>query len=200
MDFRDSPDEAEFRSRIRSWLADQGDRIKRSHSDDGYWTFLGDWHQRPVRRRLLRASRGPSEYGGRELPPVYEVIVDEELAAAGAPPKPSLGYLIQGISRHGSDEIKDRFLPGLINGRDRWCQGFSEPDAGSDLAVAAHHGGARRRRVRHQRPQDLDELLRRRRVVHRARPHRSRRAQAQGHLGVRRADAAGRASSSGRCG
>ena len=65
---------------------------------------------------------------------MYEVIVDEELAAAGAPPKPSLGYLIQGISRHGSDEICDRFLPALISGRDRWCQGFSEPDAGSDLA------------------------------------------------------------------
>ena len=62
------------------------------------------------------------------------MIVDEELARAGAPPKPSLGYLIQGISHHGSESIKDRFLPGLINGRDRWCQGFSEPDAGSDLA------------------------------------------------------------------
>ncbi len=46
MDFRDSADEAEFRRRIRSWLAEQGDGIKRSHSDDGYWTALGDWHQR----------------------------------------------------------------------------------------------------------------------------------------------------------
>ena len=62
------------------------------------------------------------------------MIVDEELAAAGAPPKPGLGYLIQGITRHGSDEICERFLPALISGRDRWCQGFSEPDAGSDLA------------------------------------------------------------------
>ncbi len=65
---------------------------------------------------------------------MYEVIVDEELAAAGAPPKPGLGYLIQGITHHGSPEICDRFLPALISGRDRWCQGFSEPDAGSDLA------------------------------------------------------------------
>ena len=62
------------------------------------------------------------------------MILDDELAAAGAPPRPSLGYLVQGISTHGSDAIKDRFLPGLISGRERWCQGFSEPDAGSDLA------------------------------------------------------------------
>jgi alkylation response protein AidB-like acyl-CoA dehydrogenase len=65
---------------------------------------------------------------------VFDVIVDDELAAAGAPPRPSLGYLVQGITTHGSDAIKDRFLPGLISGRERWCQGFSEPDAGSDLA------------------------------------------------------------------
>ena len=133
MDFRDSPDEAEFRQRIRSWLAERGDTVKRSHSDDGYWTMLGEWHQQLYEAGFF-ALTWPAKYGGRELPPVYEVIVDEELARAGAPPKPSLGYLIQGISHHGSEAIKDRFLPGLINGRDRWCQGFSEPDAGSDLA------------------------------------------------------------------
>ena len=133
MDFRDSPDEAEFRQRIRSWLAERGDTVKRSHSDDGYWTMLGEWHQQLYEAGFF-ALTWPAKYGGRELPPVFEVIVDEELARAGAPPKPSLGYLIQGISHHGNEAIKDRFLPGLINGRDRWCQGFSEPDAGSDLA------------------------------------------------------------------
>jgi alkylation response protein AidB-like acyl-CoA dehydrogenase len=133
MDFRDAPDEARFRERIRAWLADQGESIKRSHSDEGYWASLGQWHQQLYDAGFF-ALAWPQRYGGRELPPVYEVIVDEELARAGAPPKPSLGYLIQGLSRHGSEAVKDRFLPGLINGRDRWCQGFSEPDAGSDLA------------------------------------------------------------------
>lgn len=134
MDFHDSADEAAFRQRIRQWLTEIGDSVHRSHSDDSYWTALGDWH-RTLYDAGFFALTWPTQYGGQELPPVYEVIVDEELALAGAPPKPSLGYLIQGISHHGSEAIKDRFLPGLINGRDRWCQGFSEPDAGSDLAA-----------------------------------------------------------------
>ena len=133
MDFRDSAEEAEFRSRIRAWLGEQGEMLSRAHSDDAYWSSLGEWHQRLYEGGFF-ALTWPAEYGGRELAPVYEVIVDEELARAGAPPKPSLGYLIQGISHHGSQAIRDRFLPGLINGQDRWCQGFSEPDAGSDLA------------------------------------------------------------------
>ena len=62
------------------------------------------------------------------------MILDEELTAAGAPPRPSVGYLVQGILRHGNEDVQRRFLPGLVSGRERWCQGFSEPDAGSDLA------------------------------------------------------------------
>ena len=62
------------------------------------------------------------------------MILDEELIAAGAPPRPSVGYLVRGLLEHGSAAVQQRFLPGLVSGRDRWCQGFSEPDAGSDLA------------------------------------------------------------------
>jgi alkylation response protein AidB-like acyl-CoA dehydrogenase len=76
----------------------------------------------------------PREYGGQELAPVYDVILDEELARGGAPPRPSLGYLVVGLGHHGSKELQQRFLPGMINGTERWCQGFSEPGAGSDLA------------------------------------------------------------------
>jgi alkylation response protein AidB-like acyl-CoA dehydrogenase len=72
------------------------------------------------------------------------VILDDELTAAGAPPRPSVGYLVQGILRHGNADVQRRFLPGLVSGRERWCQGFSEPDAGSDLAslrtFAERHG------------------------------------------------------------
>jgi alkylation response protein AidB-like acyl-CoA dehydrogenase len=133
VDFGDSPEEAAFRARLRAWLAEHNPGLPASSTDDEYWAHQAEWHCALFDGGFF-ALTWPKQYGGQELPPVYEVIVDEELAAAGAPPKPGLGYLIQGITRHGSSEICDRFLPALISGRDRWCQGFSEPDAGSDLA------------------------------------------------------------------
>jgi alkylation response protein AidB-like acyl-CoA dehydrogenase len=133
MDFRDSPAEAEFRLRLRAWLRDNNPGLPSSSTDDDYWAGAAAWH-RSLYDAGFFALSWPTEIGGQALSTVYEVIVDEELAAAGAPPRPSLGYLVQGLLEHGSEEIIRRFLPGIVNGRDRWCQGFSEPDAGSDLA------------------------------------------------------------------
>lgn len=133
MDFRDSPDEAEFRARLREWLAANNPKLPSSSTDDEYWARQAEWHTSLFDAGFFGLS-WPKRFGGHDLPTVFDVILDEELAAAAAPPRPSLGYLVQGISEHGSEEIKDRFLPGLINGKERWCQGFSEPDAGSDLA------------------------------------------------------------------
>ncbi len=134
MDFRDAPAEAEFRDRLRSWLADHNPGLPASSTDDEYWARQAEWHTALFEAGFFGLS-WPKEFGGHELPTVFDVILDEELAAAGAPPRPSLGYLVQGITTHGSAEIQRRFLPGLISGRERWCQGFSEPDAGSDLAA-----------------------------------------------------------------
>lgn len=131
MDFRDSPDEAAFRERLRSWLSLHAKEY--SGSGDEYWVRMADWHRALYEAGFFGLS-WPRDYGGQELPPVYDVIVDEELVRAGAPPRPSVGYLVFGIGRHGSDELRKRFLPGIINGTERWCQGFSEPGAGSDLA------------------------------------------------------------------
>jgi len=133
MDFRDSPAEAEFRARLRAWLAEHNPGLPTSSTDDEYWAQQADWHTSLYDAGFFGLS-WPSEYGGHDLPPVFDVILDDELAAAGAPPRPSLGYLVQGITVHASEAIKGRFLPGIISGRERWCQGFSEPDAGSDLA------------------------------------------------------------------
>jgi alkylation response protein AidB-like acyl-CoA dehydrogenase len=134
MDFADSPEESRFRHRLRAWLVDNNPGLPASSTDDDYWAGMAAWHQSLHGAGFFGMS-WPAEIGGQGLSTVFEVIVDEELAAAGAPPRPSLGYLVQGILAHGSGEIMRRFLPGIVNGRDRWCQGFSEPDAGSDLAA-----------------------------------------------------------------
>jgi alkylation response protein AidB-like acyl-CoA dehydrogenase len=133
MDFRDSEAESEFRLRLREWLPDNNPGLPTSSTNDDYWAGTAAWH-RSLHDAGFFGMSWPTAIGGQGLPAVYEVIVDEELAAAGAPPRPSVGYLVRGILEHGSEEIKERFLPGIVNGRDRWCQGFSEPDAGSDLA------------------------------------------------------------------
>ena len=131
MDFRDSPEEAAFRDRLRAWLAGRTGTFP--NSGDDYWSRQGEWH-RSLHGAGFFGLSWPKEYGGQALPPVYDVILDEELARAGAPPRPSLGYLVRGLGRHGSEELRRRFLPGMIDGTERWCQGFSEPGAGSDLA------------------------------------------------------------------
>ena len=133
MDFRDSPEEAEFRSRLRAWIAENNPGLPVSSTDDEYWARQAEWHTALYDAGFFGLS-WPSRFGGHDLPSVFDVILDEELAAAGAPPRPSLGYLVQGITTHASEAVQERFLPGLISGRERWCQGFSEPDAGSDLA------------------------------------------------------------------
>ncbi len=133
MDFGDSPAEAELRARLRAWLRDNNPGLPASSTSDDYWAGQAAWHRALYDAGFFGLS-WPRDIGGHDLPSVYDVIVDEELAAAGAPPRPSLGYLVHGILEHGNDDVRRRFLPGVVDGRDRWCQGFSEPDAGSDLA------------------------------------------------------------------
>ncbi|HJR26414.1 MAG TPA: acyl-CoA dehydrogenase family protein [Acidimicrobiales bacterium] len=133
VDFGDAPEEAAFRARFRAWLQEHDPGLPTSSTSDEYWEGQAAWH-----RSLYDAGffglTWPKRIGGHELPSVYDVILDDELAAAGAPPRPSLGYLVIGLLEHGSEDLQARFLPGIVNGRERWCQGFSEPDAGSDLA------------------------------------------------------------------
>jgi len=134
MDFSDSPAEAEFRRRFRAWLVANNPRLPASSTDDEYWAGQADWHRSLYDAGFFGLS-WPEDVGGHGLPSVYDAILDEELAEAGGPPRPGIGYLVHGILRHGNDDIKQRLLPGLVSGRERWCQGFSEPDAGSDLAA-----------------------------------------------------------------
>jgi len=134
VDFSDSPDEAAFRARLRDWLRDNNPGLPASSTSDAYWAGQASWHHALFDAGFFGLS-WPKAIGGHELPSVYDVILDEELATAGTPPRPSLGYLVQGILEHGNADIQARFLPGIVSGQERWCQGFSEPDAGSDLAA-----------------------------------------------------------------
>ena len=134
MDFADSPTEADFRARLRTWIATNNPGLPASSTDDAYWRGQASWHRSLYDSGFFGLS-WPTEIVGQGLPSTFDAIVDDELAAAGAPPRPGLGYLVHGILEHGNDDIKARFLPGIVNGRDRWCQGFSEADAGSDLAA-----------------------------------------------------------------
>jgi alkylation response protein AidB-like acyl-CoA dehydrogenase len=131
MDYRDSAEEEAFRNRLREWLAERAGTY--ATSGDEYWAQQAAWHQELYAAGFLGLS-WPRAHGGQDLPPVYDVILDEELARARMPARPGLGYLVTGLGRHGSTELCTRFLPGMIDGTERWCQGFSEPDAGSDLA------------------------------------------------------------------
>lgn len=133
MDFGDSPEEAAFRERLRQWLRSHTPALPTSSTDDLYWAGMARWHRSLYDAGFFGLS-WPRSVGGHGLPAVYDTIVDDELAAAGAPPRPSLGYLVHGITEVADDTTAARLLPGIISGRDRWCQGFSEPDAGSDLA------------------------------------------------------------------
>jgi alkylation response protein AidB-like acyl-CoA dehydrogenase len=132
MDFRDSPDEAEFRARLRAWIlenapaslpVEEGARVR----------ALNEWH-RALYIAGLTALTFPVEYGGRGLPSVYDAILNDEIGAAGAPPPPAMAHLTNAIRLFGTEEQKQQHLPGMLSCEVHWCQGFSEPNAGSDLA------------------------------------------------------------------
>jgi alkylation response protein AidB-like acyl-CoA dehydrogenase len=133
LDYRDSDTEAEFRTRLRAWLDQNNPGGALSSTDQEYWAHAAEWHRKLYEGGWFGLSF-PERFGGHGLPAVYEALLDDELVYAGAPPKPSLGYIVHGMMRIASEAACQRFLPGMINGTERWCQGFSEPDAGSDLA------------------------------------------------------------------
>ena len=137
MDLRDTPKEEAFRLELRAWLA--ANAKDTPHPDRG--TDEGRQQHRAWHRKLHDAGYAglswPVEYGGRGGTPSEQVIFEEELGRAGAPGLANhLGIFHVGpaIMAHGTDEQKKRFLPPMLAAEEIWCQGFSEPGAGSDLA------------------------------------------------------------------
>ncbi|HZO80448.1 MAG TPA: acyl-CoA dehydrogenase family protein [Candidatus Binataceae bacterium] len=142
MDFSYSPEEEAFRLRARQWLeanAPKGivDRGFGLPTDAASIQALKEWQRRLFEAGFLGLS-WPVEYGGQGKTIVYDAIFNEEVARARAPsPLNLLGLSMGGptILEHGTDEQKRRFLTKILSCEEIWCQGFSEPGSGSDLAA-----------------------------------------------------------------
>lgn len=133
MNFDDTPEEATFRRDLRAWLVENGKPLPKARDEEERRRLLMDWHQRLYKAGWMGLS-WPLEFGGRGLPMIYDAILNDEVGAAGAPKVPPVGYLGRAIQWYGTEEQARRWLPGLLSGDEMWCQGFSEPNAGSDLA------------------------------------------------------------------
>ena len=140
MDLTYPPETESFRADIRAWLEDnlptgwfdpgfKMDDAQRRAFNEG-WTaklFEGGWI----------CAGWPVEYGGKGLSLLQQVVLNEEFAKAGAPMRADFfGDTLVGptILQWGTDEQKHEFIPGILQGQIAWCQGFSEPNSGSDLA------------------------------------------------------------------
>ena len=130
-------EQALFRAEVRDWLADNVPRETRPPDGLAQRDFDCAWQRRQYDAGWAGIS-WPADYGGRGLPLVEQLIWHEEYARAAAPPS---GAMFIGLSHggptlivRGSDEQKARYLPQILMGNEVWCQGFSEPGAGSDLA------------------------------------------------------------------
>ena len=142
MDFRDTPDEAAFRDEVRTWLAEHFVGEFRELAGRGDPSDEESYDLRIAWERVLGADRWvgmswPVEYGGRALDYSQQVIFNEEYAKAGAPPRVSFfgeGLFSPTLLAYGREDQKRRFLPKIQSVEEMWCQGYSEPNAGSDLS------------------------------------------------------------------
>jgi alkylation response protein AidB-like acyl-CoA dehydrogenase len=142
MDLNLTPDEQRFRDELRAWFHAHRPEpwhgaLKDAESRQAYYAYLRAW-QRALFEGGWAGVAWPAPYGGRGASMIEQAIFQEELARADAPDR--LGVIGEGlvgptIIALGTEEQKQRFLPAILSGEHIWCQGFSEPNAGSDLAA-----------------------------------------------------------------
>jgi alkylation response protein AidB-like acyl-CoA dehydrogenase len=142
MDFTLTPEQESFRDEVRGWLARNlpRDWLERLRGSDiprpEAYEFLRDWQRRMYDAGLVGLT-WPKEYGGRGLTFVEEMILHEEMALAKAPPVLNIlaiGMAGPTIIAYGTEEQKKRYPRKMLSCEEIWCQGYSEPNAGSDLA------------------------------------------------------------------
>src|SRR5919108_3930520 len=136
MNLRLTPEQQRLRSEVRSFLRSHCPAPEDvPHRLDERMAFLRDWQRRCYEAGYVGRA-WPAEYGGGGRPPVEQIIVDSELAAAGAPEFPNivgLDVLGPSLLAFGNDAQRARYVPAILSAEEVWCQGFSEPEAGSDL-------------------------------------------------------------------
>jgi alkylation response protein AidB-like acyl-CoA dehydrogenase len=137
-----TPEEKEFRDEFRTWLADNipegwgGPEVDEPSESRERFEFLRAWQKKMFEAGWV-GIHWPKEYGGRGASLVEQTIFIEEMARANAPPLINvLGVSLLGptLIAYGTETQKKRFLANILSGDEIWCQGYSEPNAGSDLA------------------------------------------------------------------
>jgi alkylation response protein AidB-like acyl-CoA dehydrogenase len=137
MQLHATPEERALQEEVRAFLA----RNRRTPADlpralDDRMEALREWQAACYEAGYVGRA-WPQEFGGGGRPPVEQIVVDQELAAAGAPEFVNivgLDVLGPSLLRFGDDDQRRRHIPPILSAEEIWCQGFSEPDAGSDLA------------------------------------------------------------------
>ena len=137
MDLTWSVAEQDFRDESRAWLAENvpADPLPSGDTAEGFALHL-EWEKQLFDARYSVVS-WPEQYGGRDASLWEWLIFEEEYYRAGAPQRVTqngIFLLAPTIFEFGTDEQKERFLPRMAAADDLWCQGWSEPNAGSDLA------------------------------------------------------------------
>jgi alkylation response protein AidB-like acyl-CoA dehydrogenase len=139
MDLNLNADELQFRDEFRDWLTTNVPKDwqpRRHESVDEHFAFLRGW-QRTLYEGGWAGISWPREYGGRGASLMQQVIFWQEMARASAPPLANvlgLGLVGPTLIAFGTEAQKTRYLPKILSAEEIWCQGFSEPNAGSDLA------------------------------------------------------------------
>ena len=138
MDFRFSDSEEKFREEVREFLRQElpADWDGGTYGEGGGAEEIGPRITKKLAERKWLAMAWPKEYGGLGAPHMRQLIYNEEMSYHAAPGGYSMGVAWVGpaVMLYGSEEQKQRFLPGITSGEDVWCTLYSEPEAGSDLA------------------------------------------------------------------
>lgn len=135
MNFEFSDDEISFRKELQSWLNEELKDRPQDTDSDGEWAFGLEMRKKLADKGWLTMA-WPEEYGGQGVSHMMQVVFAEEMSYHRAPGRDVFGTRMMAptLMIHGTEEQKKEFLPPVSKGEVQWCQGYSEPESGSDLA------------------------------------------------------------------